>query len=177
MGKVKVDLYSRELEYKNYTLSDIKVVELLLRFRYKYDPYMYAQPNNNFTQAGDIEPMNAEAIALFQDLNRMIEKADLSPRQLKIVELVQEGYSLNQIAKKLDVKSTNTISSSFKTACRKMVKQNLWEWRKVTYTQTLELRTKQCSKCKEELPGTVEFYRDDSRNKDMFQSRCKRCEK
>lgn len=177
LGKVKVDLYTKDLQYKNYTLADVKVIELLIRFRYKYDPYMYAQPNNNFTQAGDIEPMNTEAIALFEDLDELIKTAGLSERQLKIIEMVQDGYSLNQIAKKLDLKSTNTVSSTFKASCRKVVKKNLWDWRKVIYVTKLDLMEKQCSKCEKELPATPEFYSDDSRNNDGFHSICKACRK
>lgn len=176
MGTVKIDLYSKDLQYRSYTLSDVKVVELLIRFRYKYDPYLYTQPNNNFTQAGDIEPMNTEAIALFQDLDELIRTANLNERQLKIIEMVQDGYSISQIAKRLKLKSTNTVSNAFKAACRKIVKKNLWDWRRVTYITKIGLIEKECGKCKENLPATDEFFRADYRNKDGFQSRCRGCE-
>lgn len=177
MGSVKVDLYSADLKYKVYTLADIEVIELLLRYRYKYDPYMYLQANNNFTQAGDIEPLNAEAITLFQDLDRLIETSGLSNEQLKIIGYVQDGYTLDQITEKMELNSRTIISRRLKVIYKKIAAKNLWDWRKATYTNTLELKTKRCSKCKDDLPATDEFFRGHTITKDGFQSRCLRCEK
>lgn len=177
MGSVKIDLYSSNLKYNVYSLSDIDVVELLLRFRYKYDPYLYLQANNNFTQAGDIEPLNAEAIALFQDLDKLIESAKLTDYQLRLVRLVQDGYTLEQMAEIMDSASKTIISRRLKAIYKKLVEKNLWDWRKVTYTNVLELKNKKCSKCKENLPATAEFFRGRSDNKgDGFYNNCKKCE-
>jgi DNA-binding CsgD family transcriptional regulator len=175
LGSVKVDLYSSDLRYKIYTLADVEVVELLLRYRYKYDPYLYLQPNNNFTQAGDIEPLNSEAIVLFQDLDRLINNSGLSNEQLKIIKLVQDGYTLEQMIVILGVSNKGIISRKLKVIYKKIINKNLWDWRKVIYTTVLDLKTKQCSKCKENLPATEEFFYVKDDTEDGFHKQCKTC--
>jgi len=63
------------------------------------------------------------------------------------------------------------------TICKSISDESLRQWRIWAYTHKLELKSKRCSRCGEELPATDEFFGADSRNKDGFQSRCRKCER
>lgn len=176
MGSVKIDLYGKELLYKNMFLSDIEVVQLLIEYRYKYDGNFKITPNNMFYEAGEITPVNHEAIVTYASLDNLIQKCNFNKEQLRIIEMIEQGNELKEIADELGYLHSKNIRKRLNTILKAIVQMNDRDWRKVVYVEKLELITKQCSKCKDHLPATTEFFRDDTRNKDGFQSRCKECE-
>lgn len=175
MGSVKVDLNSKGLFYKDMTLSDINVVRLLIEFRYKYDNYLYSEQNNAFDVAGEVQGVNTELLLTYVALDEIIKQCNFSDDQLKIIKMYEHGYEKHEIAKAIGLESNDNIRKRINTICKDIVKQNLWNWRKVSYKNTLELESKQCSKCREELPATDEFFTINSDSSDGYYSLCKKC--
>jgi hypothetical protein len=176
VGVTKIDIHSDELFYKDLTFSDLHVVKLLIQYRYKYDQYHNMMVNNHFNSAGDVKRLNKEMINTFVTLDELIDKCKFNADQMKIIHMVQDGYSYKEIANELGILSQDNAKKRLHKICRDIVKQNLWDWRKVAYTNVLGLKTKQCSKCRDELPAMDEFYSQDERNKDGFQSFCRKCD-
>lgn len=177
MGSVKVDLMGKERFYKDLFLSDIDVLQLLIEYRFKYDKYLGNQSNNMFTEAGEITDVNPEIIATYASIDVLIDQCGFDENQLKIIEMIGQEYTIKEIAEELGLKHEDNIRQRFNKILRDIAKVNERNWRKIVYINKMDLRAKNCSKCKESLPATPEFFRDHSVTKDGFQSRCKECEK
>lgn len=164
---------NKDLYYKNFTLADEKVIELLLEYRHKYDENMYLQNETCFTITG-VAALNQELIALYADLDSILDSIKLSPLQKDIIRLIHEGYTYNEI-EELTSAPTERVRTRINTICKAIKQENDRRWRKVTYIEKLGLKTKRCSKCKESLPATDEFFSLDANTIDFCNSRCKRC--
>lgn len=176
LGSVKIDLESKGLFYKNLTFSDINVVRLLIEFRYKYDNYLYSEMNNTYDVAGEVQGINTELLSTYASLDQIINQCAFNESQLQIIKLYEHGYSYKEIAEKLGLKSNENIRKRLNTICKEIVKQNLWNWRMTIYHHTLNLKLKDCSKCKNKFPAIDEFFGQDARNKDGCKSYCRKCE-
>ncbi|WP_144509946.1 hypothetical protein [Bacillus sp. FJAT-22090] len=175
MSGMKLDLNSKDLFYRDLTISDVNVVRLLIEFRYKYDNYLYSVSNNAFDVAGEVQGVNTEMLLTYAALDETIKECNLSEEQMKIIELYEHGLTHQEIAIELGMGSKENIKKRINTICKEVVKQNLWNWRKVNYKNTLDLKMKKCSKCKDELPATDEFYYSKNDSEDGFHSQCKSC--
>lgn len=163
---------SKDLEYMSYTLGDIKVIELLILYRYKYDDYMFME--GSAWHSLETVSLSEEVIVTYESLDSLIEKCEFSSLQLNIIRLAEEGYTHQEIGFELGVHSS-TIEGRLKTVYGKILEENLRDWRASIYKNTLNLKTKTCSKCKKELPGTPEFYTIREESRDGFRSQCKKC--
>lgn len=168
-------LNSKDMEYRVYTLGDIGVIELLIAFRYKYDEAFYHERVNPIAVSGTGKVFQ-EGLVTYVPLDEYIENCNFNEQQLEMIEMIGNGYNYDEIAEKLDIHPT-VIKSRFKTIYKRIYKENEREWRKSVYFHKLGLKNKMCSKCKEELPATVEFYSDNDYSKDGFHSVCKDCRK
>lgn len=175
--KIRVDDSSNSLFFKDFTLSDINVVKLLIQYRYKYDNYLYSDNNNFFNEAGEIQSMNEEIILTYISLDQTIVDCDFSPEQLKLIGLYEHGFTVREMANELGLGSYTHIKKKFNTICNQIIKQNLWNWRKTHYLHGLGLKSKRCSKCKGNLPATDEFYSLNNGSQDGYHSQCKKCKK
>lgn len=163
---------NKEIEYKAYTLGDIKVIELLLMFRYKYDENMMIE-RTSLMEVGSGE-LNEEMIVTYADLDVCIEGCKFNEEQLAMIRLISYGYDYEEIAEILNV-NQSSIARRMKTIYRAIAKENEWRWRKSIYQHRLGLKNKTCSRCSLQMPATVEFFSNDNRNNDGFHSFCKRC--
>lgn len=174
MGSVKVDLIGKGLFYKDLTLSDINVVRLLIEFRYKYDNYLYSVSDNAFDVAGEVQGINTEMLLTYVALDEAISKCEFNAEQLKIIELYEHGYTHQEISELLGKGTKENVRKRINTICKDIMKQNLWDWRKLTYKNTLDLKMKKCKKCSDLLPATDEFYFYDKTN-NIYKATCKNC--
>lgn len=159
--------------FQSFSLSDVEVIRLLVEHRHKYDENFYLNIDSTFTVTG-ASPVNQELIALFADLDRLIEAAQLSPIQHRIIKLLQEGYTYDEIGVLASI-NRDTLTNRFRTIYSAIKKENDRAWRKCIYSNKLNLKTKRCSHCKEYLPATDEFFSVDEGKLDMYNSRCKKC--
>lgn len=162
---------SKDTKYNQLVLSDITVIKELLTFRGSIDDTSF----NQGACATNSLKMNTDVISLFVDLDELIKKS-LNEEQIKLLSYITKDYSNYTIAKILGI-PVKTIGSRFNTICLKIKQENDRQWRKVTYINKLRLKTKICSKCREFLPATDEFFSLNSSSKDLFHSQCKKCKK
>lgn len=177
MGSVKVDLHSKEMFYKDLTLSDIDVVQLLIEYRYKYDKYSGFNTNNFYLEAGEIADLNQEVVATYASLDVLIAGRNFNKEQMKILEMIEHGYVMKEIAEALGLSHEDNIRQRLNKMIRDIANANERNWRKTTYVHMLDLKTKRCNKCKEDLPATNEFFSDKSDSSDGLHPYCKKCRK
>lgn len=164
---------NKDLQYQQYTFGDINVIELLIQFRYKYDENLFLD-NSNAMDVNGVAAINSEVITTYLDLDRLISRCKFSDIQLKLIRLIGFGYTYEEIAR-LTGLTTGAIENRLNTIYKKISDENTREWRKATYTNKLGLKTKTCSKCKEDLPATNEFFSSKNDSKDGFHPYCKKC--
>lgn len=161
--------------YNIMNLSDFNVVKLLIQFRDRYDRYFLINTNNNCFLAGDEMKFDDSMINIFIYLDDLINKCNFNEEQKAIIKLLQMGYTYREIAESLGKDNVDNIRRRFNKICRDIVEMNNRVWRKYVYINKLNLKTKICGKCKEELPAIDEFFSPDDRNNDGFHSFCKFC--
>ena len=160
--------------YQTFSLSDEDVIRLLIEYRYKYDENYYLSNQTSALSITGASPLNQELIVLFADLDELVKTSPLSPLQLQMMQLIQEGYTYDEIEAMLPV-NRSSITNGMRRIYKIIKQQNDYQWRRCIYTNTLKLKTKRCSHCKEDLPATDEFFTVDEGKIDMFHGRCKRC--
>lgn len=165
-------LNNKEIEYKAYTLGDIKVIELLLLFRYKYDENMMIE-RASLMEVGSGE-LNEEMIVTYADLDMCIEGCEFNEEQLAMIRLISYGYDYEEIAEILNV-NQSSIARRMKTIYRAVAKENEWRWRKSVYEHRLGLKNKTCNRCRLQIPATVEFFNENNYSSDGFLSICRKC--
>lgn len=163
----------KDYMYQPFVISDIGVVELLIEYRYKYDENLFLENGSMFYITG-AKSLNQELVATYASLDETIKKCKFNEQQLKLIKLVELGYTYREISKIIGIEISN-IKKALKTLYKAIVKENERQWRKVTYVKELGLKTKPCSKCKEELPATNEFFSDNKYAKEGLHSICKKC--
>lgn len=167
-------LSQKNIEYTQFVLSDMKVIELLLRYRYKYDEYWLDDCTSTWDDLNGNMFFNEEAIITYQDLDKLIEQCNFNKTQRKMIKMLEQGYGQGEIARLLGMQPSK-IRGRLKTIFKRIKQQNDWNWRKVVYKNKIGLKTQQCITCKEELPATEEFFYIREDNDNGFHSKCKRC--
>ena len=75
--------------------------------------------------------LNEDVLCVYADLDRLIEKADLSPLEQKTVGYLMYGYSIKDIADNFG-KSRQLYEILLKRAVKKIVRMNNIEWEEYT---------------------------------------------
>ncbi|WP_223553421.1 hypothetical protein [Lysinibacillus sphaericus] len=162
----------KNLVLQPFVLNDISVVELLIEYRYKYDDNLFLSGESSFVSGA--KALNQEVVATYASLDRLIKLCGFSEQQLLLIKMTEQGYTHREIGQAVGIEFQN-VKKALKTIYKAIVKENERQWRRVVYISTLGLKTKQCSKCKEHLPATNEFYSDNKSAKDGLHSICKKC--
>lgn len=97
MGSVAIDLYKRQREYQDLTLSDEDVVKYLILEWSKINVSYGASVNINIYQAGDTFDFNQELIALYASLDVIIRKMELKEKEEIFLKLIFEGHTISDI--------------------------------------------------------------------------------
>lgn len=161
----------KDTKYSQLVLSDVIVIKELLTFRGSIDDTSF----NQGACATNSLKLNTEVISLFADLDELIKKS-LNKEQIKLLHYIAQDYSYYTIGKILGI-PVKTVGSKFNTICLRIKQENDRQWRKVTYINKLQLKTKSCSKCKDILPATDEFFSVNNSSRDLLHSQCKKCKK
>lgn len=163
----------KDLMFQPFVMNDISVVELLIEFRYKYDDNLFLGGGSSLDVTG-VKAINQEVVATYASLDRLIRLCGFTEQQLLLIKMVEQGYTHREIGEAVGIEYQN-VKKALKTVYKAIVKENERQWRRVIYTSTLGLKTKQCTKCEEHLPATNEFYSDNKSAKDGLLSICKAC--
>ena len=164
----------KDLMFQPFVMNDIGVVELLIEYRYKYDDNLFLGGGSSLDVTG-VKAINQEVVATYASLDSLIELCGFTEQQLLLIKMVEQGYTHREIGEAIKIDNQN-VKKALKTVYKAIVKENERQWRRVIYTSTLGLKTKQCNKCEEHLPATDEFFGGDNRNQDGLQSACKKCD-
>src|SRR5690606_206759 len=131
----------------------------LLQYRFDYDKHYMSKVNNHYDYAGDTFDFSQSMINTYATLDKLIEWCNFNSEQIEIIIMIQKGYTYQEIADKFGLSKNDNIRKKFNKICKDIVVTNNRIWRKYIYTNKLNLKTKKCSKCKEELPAVNEFFR------------------
>lgn len=177
IGSVKIDIYKGTYEINPIAISDFDTIKGLLKFRDKIDKFGELKQNYNMNQAGDLETINEELVCLYLTLDNYIEKCKFNEKQIKILNLYQDGNTENDIASILDTKQQN-INDIINTCVNQIQDYSKEEWLNKYILWNKKKTTdswKKCTKCKEFLPVTEKHFKYDTTNK-RFKSRCRQCD-
>jgi len=131
LGSVSVDVYRKEREFKNLTLSDENVVKYLILHRSKVDTSYGASVNMNIYQSGDTFEFNQELIVLYSSLDRVIDKCNFRKKNTKLLELIYEGNTIHDIvAMNIGYKRSATYDL-FDRMVKRIVDMNNKDWKTV----------------------------------------------
>ncbi|MFJ7648603.1 hypothetical protein ACIQ1H_13655 [Lysinibacillus sp. NPDC097279] len=163
----------KDNKYTQLVLSDETVIKELLTFRGSIDDTMLNGNQVGYTSS--TLKMNTEVISLFADLDGLIKNC-LNEEQIELLRYIAKDFSYHKIGQLLNI-PIKTVGRRLNTICLRIKQENDRQWRKTIYTQKLNLKSKRCSKCKEVLPATDEFYSINNSSKDLYHSQCKKCKK
>lgn len=165
---------NRDLMFQPFVLNDIAVIELLIEYRYKYDDNLFLSSGNALDVTG-VKAINQEVVATYISLDSLIKQCGFTEQQLLLIKMVEQGYTHREIGQAIGIDHSN-IKRTLKTVYKTIGRENERQWRKVTYTNTLGLKTKKCNKCEGDFPATDEFYNFDN-SKNRFKPHCIKCRK
>lgn len=164
---------AKDARFKQLVLSDETVIKELLTYRGSIDDTLLNGNQGGCTSS--TLKMNTDVISLFIDLDELIKKS-LNDEQIKLLTYIAKDYSYHKIGQLLEI-PIKTVGRRLSTICSRIKQENDRQWRKIVYTEKLHLKSKRCSKCKEVLPATDEFYSINNSSKDLYHSQCKKCKK
>lgn len=128
LGSVSIDIYRKEKEFRQLTLSDENVVKYLILYRSSVDITYNVGLNIDINTAGDMFEFNQELIALYLSLDNIIKKCKFKEKQSKLLELIFEGNSIHDIIEmKIDFTRSATYEL-FDRMVKKIVKANYNDW-------------------------------------------------
>lgn len=180
MGAVKIDVDRDNIEWYPVNLSDPSSVKGLIKYKTTFY-LLHNRRNDSITISESFQDLNElpeEVICLYVWLDECVNKCGLTDKQLEILEKYMDDDTEEEIAKDLNV-APSTINGVINSCCKKISNYAnekwkneyiLWNKKKVTTNY------KKCSKCKEFLPTTDEYFRKRLDTKDKLMYICRKCE-
>ena len=114
-------------------MSDIKVLSYLVCNRSKLDASYIEKiyPSGTFFSSGTIV-FNESVLAVYVDLDRLIESSGLTAKQRGVINLLMRGYSIQDIADETG-KEQSAISHLLRRSLEKMSRTHEERWRQVMH--------------------------------------------
>lgn len=179
VGIIKTDIFKRERVWFNVNLSTPESVKGLLKHRKQLDLKFgrkFNDVNLNTTEV-DLSHQTDEVTCLYIWIDEILDRMNITKRQKDLLDRFINSSSELEIAME-DGQSVQNINRIINTICKNISGEALRDWRKWVYKEKLGMRTKNCSKCKSELPATIEFFRARRNSRgDGFYNQCKKCER
>lgn len=167
-------------EWKNVSLSDVRSIKGLLKFRYKFDKFKKSDSPLHLKNAHYYQwYLDEDIMCTYIWMDDMIDKCDFTLSQMNVLEMYSSGYSERDIAMYTEYTQQN-VNKVLNGMCRRIFNKNYEEW----YYKVLTVNHivapydyKECSGCHERLPLTQDFFGVDNQNKDGYRHVCKTCRK
>lgn len=111
--------------------SDPKMLSELICNRLKYDRSFVEKmyPSGPLSTCGGII-FNESILAVYVDLDKLIESAPLTARQRAVIGLLMRGYTIQDIAEETGADRSG-LSHTFARALRTMASHHIERWRSV----------------------------------------------
>jgi hypothetical protein len=164
-------------EWNIVNLSTPESIMGLLRFRWKFDSLHNRTGGHILSSDCDLVNFNDDIICLYIDIDKLLERANLSEKQWQIISLYMDGYTEREIAYELNDDVRNIIGT-INSVCKKICELNYESWKyDFIYWDKVKVRTnfKQCTKCKEYLPATREYFSPHEKGLYGLHPYCKKC--
>ena len=174
MGRVKVDIYKSEYEFRNVTLSDPTTVLALILMRHKVDKYYDFGYKSAVLDAENWNDVNQELICLYADLDLLIEECGFPQEDKQIIRFYEMGFSKQDISDMTGDKA-QSVGMKIKSIANQICKLNNLKWRKCIYLNYIKTEWKMCRVCEETLPSNEIFFNQVDSTKDGYRTECKEC--
>jgi predicted DNA-binding protein YlxM (UPF0122 family) len=179
IGSVKIDVDRDNIQWHFVNLSEPSSVKGLIKYRTTFD-LLYQRKSNSviLDSFQDLSELPDEVICLYTWLDECIKNCQLTKRQSEILNEYSDGYTEEEIAENYNVASS-TINGILDSCCEKISRyaNNQWKNEYVLWSkQKVKTKYKKCTKCKEFLPSTEEYFRKREDSIDGFRHICKKCE-
>ena len=165
-------------EFDNMNFSDESVISKLILHRREIDKYIDIRNSENFNpfEAGEIPIFYEMLDIMYIDLDKIIEESHLTNRQRLLIDRLMYGYNFQDI-RDLYGEDVATNTRIFRSCVKRLKEQydQDWEFGLQWYKKRTNVNWKQCSKCKEWLPCSNEYFSPKKDGKDGFQAFCKEC--
>ena len=164
-------------EWNIVNLSTPESIMGLLKFRWKFD-FLFNRGHGSILSSNcDLAKYSEDIICLYADVDCLLEKANLSKKQWEVINLYMRGYTEREIAYVLSDDARNIIGT-INSICKKICEVNKESWKQdFIYWDKMKVKNnfKQCTKCKEYLPATGEYFYREKTTKDGLQMLCIKC--
>lgn len=180
MGAVKRETKTSEgLAWEVVNFSHKDSVKGLLKNRVQFDLLFKRNTSHLLYESHmDICKYEYEILCTYADLDELIKTTALSDRQMVAISLLQEGYSIGQIARKMCCKQP-TVTSIIDAACTSISKTAHKKWLLKVYKNVKKTPLKKCACCGDVLPESDKFFYIHNKNEDKitYKGKCIECEK
>ena len=172
-------IMNRNKTWDDITLSDPMTIRGLIANRVVYDKLHEYEVMGGDGIGSDLCDMSDTIICVYADLDNLIKKTRFTKVQKEILDLHMIGYTTNEISEYTKTEK-RSVENALNLACESISETNYQHW-KLNYVFWNKKRVatdfKQCSKCKEFLPMTEEYFRQriDGYG-DGFYNNCRECE-
>lgn len=164
--------------WDDVTLSDPMTVRGLIANRTNYDKMYEYELMSGGGVGADLCDANEIVICIYADLDNLIKKTRFTKVQKEVLSLHMDGYSTEEISEYTKTEK-RSVESALNLACEKISEANYENW-KLNYIYWNKKRVttdfKKCSKCKEVLPMTEEYFRLRKDTSDGLMYICRCCE-
>lgn len=161
--------------WQNVTLSDPVTVKGLLFVRHIYDELVEERMTGIREMSIDAKSKIDDITDTYIVLDTCIDRIVCSDLEESCAKLYQMGYTEIDIAEKLNIHHDRAVAN-INRYCDKIVKENFEIWKEFIYKDKARVKDnyRQCKKCLEFKPETMEYYYFDKIN-NKFRERCKLC--
>lgn len=176
MGAVQIDIHKKERPYERIVLTEPEMVKELIENRDKLDPCFDLVIERSPYVAGVENDLNQELIALYSDIDRCIKFCEFSENQLRMIDMISRGWTMEEIAISLDI-TKQSVSEALEKMYARIVRANMDIWSMAAFTaRNKKVKWQVCNgNCKRNLPLAEKYFRK-RKNKDIFYKKCRECE-
>lgn len=169
-----LDIHRHEYEYRNVTLSNTESVLGLIALRSRLDKYYNYGIKDDPFSASNWKDVNQELIALYADLDGLIDRAGLNESELAIVHALELGYNFLELADMLGV-DVRVVATRCRGVARKIAGRNNREWAMWVNFNYVKTDWKQCRICGDLLPLNERHFNEQLDMDDGFRNECREC--
>lgn len=155
-------------------MSNAESVLGLIALRSRLDKYYdYGIVDSPFS-ASNWKDVNQELIALYADLDGLIDRTELDEADLNIIHALELGYNFADLADMLGV-DVRVVTTKCRGIARKIARRNNREWAMWANFNYVKTDWKQCRICGDWLPLNEKYFNEQLDMDDGFRNECKEC--
>lgn len=169
-----MDVRRFETEFYNIDFSNSETILGLIVLRSKIDKYYKWYAEENLMLAEGQRGVNQELIALYADLDNLIENAGLDDNEIMLVHALEMGYTYFDLGDAFR-EYPAVIERRGRSIARKIVRRYMREFRTWKLFNGKKMEWKDCRICGESLPLCDAFFNTQDDLVDGFRNECRNC--